>query len=34
MGVKRWALSSVRELRRMAEADRKREAEERVRWYG
>ena len=34
IGVRRWALASARELRRMAENDRKREAEERVRGYG
>lgn len=34
IGVRRWALASARELRRMAERDRKREAEERIRGYG
>jgi len=33
-GVRRWALDSVRVLRRMAEDDHRREAEERVRGYG
>ena len=33
IGVRRWALTSARELRRMAENDRKREAEERIRGY-
>lgn len=34
IGVRRWALASARELRRMAEADRRREAEQRIRGYG
>jgi hypothetical protein len=34
LGIKRWALASAMELRRMAASDRKREEEQRIRGYG